>query len=138
MISNAASAQQTRTFAMEIREADAPPCPPQRPVDLDAAPNFPIFSPNSPLATLSGVGEDIVLCARIGANGHVERAYALDQAPNPALHLITQLKFIPALRRGRPVTSWYRLVINREGPLPIDANPSMQEMQRPAEILLPL
>jgi hypothetical protein len=89
-------------------------------VDRDPVPRFPIFG--DPLVP-GTYGPDIVLCARIGTSGRVERLFYLRGSGNAAIddrliRHIRKLSFDPGLRSGRPISSWHRIVVHRRDQMP--------------------
>lgn len=103
-------------------------CPRQRPLDRIAAPDFPIFGDEGPFAQGGKTPQSPAFCVRIGADGRVSALMLATASGNRRADLavrrtIRGLSFHPAMRQGRAVAAWHRLVVNRGAGQPFEPSP---------------
>jgi TonB family protein len=94
-------------------------CHPTEAIDHD--PYVVEFGPR-PLQ-LHTYARQLTLCVEIGAGGTVERAFVLASSgrtgtDRDVIASLRAMRFSPALRHGRPVASWHRMVVGHMLPPP--------------------
>ena len=103
-------------------------CPRQRPLDRIAAPDFPIFGDEGPFAQGGKTPQSPAFCLLIGADGRVSALTLAASSGDPGAdrslsRTIRRLPFRPALRGGRAVAAWHRLVVNHGTGQPFEPSP---------------
>ena len=111
-------------------------CPLGETVDQGAEPDFPVFGAESPLAPLPFAGRNPSYCGLIGADGRILRLNRASTSGDRHVDQVVarnirQLRFRPALRGGRPVAAWHRLILNRSNAMP-EARTGLREAAPPA------
>ena len=93
------------------------PCPESEAVTLGAV--WPARSAQAdPLAWLSPIGENGIVCAWIDRSGRARRIFLAQTSGDAAddrrlLRTILRLRMEPARRGDDPVAAWHRLIVNR-------------------------